>query len=42
MGANGSTANGSTSTESGRRWKTIIVLPKWYEGDRAKKSEGQS
>lgn len=27
MGANGSTANGSTSTESGRRWKTIIVLP---------------
>lgn len=26
MGGNGSFANGSTSTEEGRRWKTIAVL----------------
>ncbi|MBS7283278.1 MAG: hypothetical protein PUC18_11570 [Prevotellaceae bacterium] len=26
MGANGSFANGSTATESGRRWQTIYVL----------------
>ena len=27
MGGNGSAANGSTSTEVGRRWKTVITLP---------------
>ncbi len=27
MGANGSKASGSTSTEIGRRWKTVAVLP---------------
>lgn len=27
MGANGSAASGSTSTESGRNWKTVLVLP---------------
>jgi len=27
MGANGSVASGSTATEEGRRWKTIVVLP---------------
>lgn len=27
MGANGSAASGSTSTEIGRRWKTVAVLP---------------
>lgn len=26
MGANGSAASGSTSTEIGRRWKTVAVL----------------
>ena len=25
MGANGSFANGTTSTEEGRRWKTVAV-----------------
>lgn len=27
MGANGSAASGSTSTEIGRRWKTVAALP---------------
>lgn len=27
MGANGSFASGATSTENGRRWKTILTLP---------------
>ena len=27
MGANGSFASGSTATEEGRRWRTVMVLP---------------
>lgn len=27
MGGNGSFAKGSTATEEGRRWKTVLVLP---------------
>ena len=39
MGANGSFANGTTSTEEGRRWKTVAVTESGIKIIEMKKKE---
>ena len=41
MGGNGSTSSGLTTTESGRRWKTVEVLPNGVKVIEFKKANTQ-